>query len=159
MGIATPRMTEAAVKAAQAVAVTVVPNPVLAQLHLGLVPTLTVQHLLSLLMAVHSPQITLVHQSTHQSPSTPDINRSLQVTVIHHPGHVLGHQPQALKQSPSLMIRTSLQVQNVTMSLAPMRSTRNSHTTLQVLLEKQHSSHSSRKKYLPRLHLLHAKVL
>ena len=36
---------------AQAAAVTVVPNPVLAQPHLGLVPTLTVQHLLSLLMA------------------------------------------------------------------------------------------------------------
>ena len=53
------QMAGAAVMTAQAAAVTVVPNPVLAQPHLGLVPTLTVQHPLSLLMVVRSPQMTL----------------------------------------------------------------------------------------------------
>ena len=58
MGITTPQMTEAEVMVAQAVGVTVLLNPVLAQLHLGLVPTLIVQHLLSLLMAVLILQMT-----------------------------------------------------------------------------------------------------
>ena len=54
MGITMLEMVRAAVMTAQAAAVTVVLNPVLAQPHLGLVPTLTVQHPLSLLMVIQS---------------------------------------------------------------------------------------------------------